>query len=254
MPDHYQTLGIDRSASPEEIKRAYRRLASQHHPDKGGDKTRFQQIQQAYSVLSDPTQRAHYDNPGPQFNFQGGPQGFDFQDIFGMFNQRAQHRRNHVRMSIWITLKDAAIGGKRMVTLSSVEGVSAVDISIPQAINDGDNVQYQGIGPSGSDLVVTFRIQPDPGWSREALDLTKEQKISIWDLIIGGEIATENIYGEEIIVNIPPRTQPGALLRLRGKGMRDSHGRQGDFYLRVSARIPEFINPVIVDCIQKHRQ
>ena len=76
MQDYYQILGVDRSATDEDIKRAYRRLASQHHPDKGGDKERFQEIQQAYSVLSDPSQRQLYDNPGIRINRGPGP-GFD---------------------------------------------------------------------------------------------------------------------------------------------------------------------------------
>jgi DnaJ-class molecular chaperone len=77
--DHYSTLGVDRNASPEDIKRAYRKLASQHHPDKGGDKTRFQDIQVAYDTLSNPDKRSQYDNPMPQgFHQHGGmPPGFD---------------------------------------------------------------------------------------------------------------------------------------------------------------------------------
>ena len=90
--DHYQTLGVAKNATPDEIKKAYRKLASQHHPDRGGDTARFQTIQAAYDTLSDPQKRAQYDNPPPQFNgFNPQQNGFDFHfgsgfpDIFGQF-------------------------------------------------------------------------------------------------------------------------------------------------------------------------
>jgi DnaJ-class molecular chaperone len=81
MTNCYQTLGVDRNASPEEIKRAYRKLASQHHPDKGGDKNKFQEIEAAYRTLSDPQQRAMHDNPQQPFSGPGG-QNFNFESIF----------------------------------------------------------------------------------------------------------------------------------------------------------------------------
>ena len=80
MTNHYNTLGVDRNSSPDEIKKAYRKLASQHHPDKGGDTATFQNIQTAYDILSDPQKRQHYDNPQPQGfgGFSGSPGGFQF--------------------------------------------------------------------------------------------------------------------------------------------------------------------------------
>ena len=89
MSNHYETLGVSKSATPEEIKRAYRKLASQHHPDKGGDTAKFQQVEEAYRVLSDPAQRQQYDNPQPQggfnFNFNNSGVPPEMQDIFRNF-------------------------------------------------------------------------------------------------------------------------------------------------------------------------
>ena len=186
MSDHYATLGVARNASQDEIKRAFRKLASQHHPDKGGDTGRFQQIQAAYDVLGDVAKRQQYDSPNPfgphqGFNFKcGGPGGFNFNDMFEMFGQRRGpnqefQRRSHVRMSLWIRLTDVATGGRRPVAL----GNHTVEIDIPPGINDGHNVQYGGIGPNGQDLVVQFRVQPDPRWARDALNLITDDQLLV---------------------------------------------------------------------------
>ena len=90
MTNHYQTLGVERTASAEDIKRAYRKLAGQHHPDRGGDTAKFQTIQAAYDVLGDQGKRQQYDNPAPQFS-GGAP--FDFDNIFNMFGARFQQEQ-----------------------------------------------------------------------------------------------------------------------------------------------------------------
>ena len=144
MSDHYATLGVPRTATPDEIKRAFRRLASQHHPDKGGDTRKFQEIQAAYDTLGDAVKRADYDNPRPQFSgFPGGAQ-FNMNDIFGqMFGQGfGQQRRqpNFVRMTLWIRLHDVAQGGNRPVAIGTAQGQQTIEVEIPLGINDGDSV------------------------------------------------------------------------------------------------------------------
>jgi DnaJ-class molecular chaperone len=238
VPDHYQTLGVDRTASAEDIKRAYRRLASQHHPDKGGDKTRFQEIQQAYAVLSDPAQRQVYDRPQPEFQFGPGVNfGFNFEDVFGMFNQQRQAQARVLRLSVWITLRDVAAGERRMVSLATATGAHTVEIDIPQAINDGDSVRYLGIGPGGTDIVTQFRIQPHPRWQRAGLNLTVDQEVSIWDMIDGGTVEVEDVLGNRIAVSVPADSRPGALLRLRHRGLADGGGNQGDMLVRIQPSI-----------------
>lgn len=259
MADHYATLGVAKTATPDEIKRAFRKLASQHHPDKGGDTKKFQEIQAAYDVLGDAAKRQAYDNPQPQgfnFNFTGQPGGVNINDIFGqMFGgQFQQHpRRNHVRMSLWISQQDAARGGTRTISIGTNQGNQTVAVAIPQGVDDGDNVQYTGLAPGGQDLVISFRLQPDSRWKRQGLDLHTERKISVWDLIVGADIELETIYGNTISLRIPPSTQPGQILRARGHGVRNQAGQQGDFMIYLTPEIPKDIDPNLLDAIQKYR-
>jgi len=256
MMNPYQTLGVDRNATADEIKQAYRRLASQHHPDRGGDKARFQDIQAAYDTLTDPQRRAAFDNP--QHNFGGfASAGFDFNDLFSMFGQgfqqQARKTAGHVRLTLWISLQDVAQGGSRTVNLGTTAGTTTVAIDIPLGINDGDNVQYAGIGPGGTDLVVQFRVHPHQQWERHGLNLIIDQKIPIWDLILGGDFKLTSILNSELSATVPAGTQPGTLLRLRGQGLRDRAGNQGDVFVRVATYVPPNIAPEIVDAIKKYR-
>ena len=259
MTDHYSTLGVAKTASADEIKRAYRRLASQHHPDKGGDVKKFQEIEQAYRVLSDPQQRQAYDNPSPFGNF--GPQGadgfspFDFDSIFDIFGTKFQQPRRpqYARMTLWISLQDSATGGKRTVSVGTHQGTQAVEIEIPLGIDDGDTVQYPKLAPGGLDLVITFRIHPNHTWQRNGLNLIKEQTIDIWDLILGKEINIQDILGTQLLLNIPPRTQPNTVLRMRGCGMPNRHGQRGDLLIQVQARIPDTIPDAIIQSIEQNR-
>ena len=265
MSDYYSTLGVGRDASLDEIKRAYRRAASQHHPDKGGSKEQFQKIQEAYDTLGDEQKRAQYDNPGSQFgpggvhgfpggfHFNFGPGGFNFNDIFGQFHRQHQQQRSMMRMSLWIRLHDVAVGGRRPVSVASPQGTATVEIEIPQGINDGDTIRYHGIAPGGHDLAVQFRIHPDPYWQRDGLNLIKDANISVWDLILGKQHEFSDITGQDLTVTIPPRTQPRTMLRVRGRGLRDGQGQAGDLLIRVNAQIPDVIDPEIIAAIQKHR-
>jgi DnaJ-class molecular chaperone len=258
--DHYATLGVAPTATADEIKRAFRRLASQHHPDKGGDTGKFQQIQAAYDTLGDEARRRAYDNPQPQFSgFPGGAQ-FNMGDIFSqMFGQHmagaaAQHpRRNHMRMSLWITLRDVATGGRRQVALGSAQGQSTIEIDIPRGINDGDMVQYQGIAPGGQDLVIEFRVQPHPQFRRDELNLTTEHRAGVWDMILGGDTEVVNIEGSKLVITIPPLTANGTTLRLRHRGIQDRHGNQGDLFVKLQAQLPESIAPELAEAIRQHR-
>ena len=258
MADHYTTLGVAKTATADEIKRAFRKLASQHHPDKGGDTQKFQEIQAAYDTLGNAEKRAAYDNPRPQhqhFNFQdfGGGQ---FNDIFsqmfgGGFGQPP--RRNHVRVTLWISLQDVATGGARAVSLGTATGANTVEINIPTGIDDGDNVQYPGIGPGGSDLVVTFRVKPDSQWQRQGLNLIQDQRVLVWDLILGGVVLVTDILGNQLQITIPPGTQPGTMLRARNRGISNSKGATGDMFVRVHAILPTKIAPEIEQAIRNHR-
>jgi len=261
MKNYYETLGVSRDAGADEIKRAYRRLASQHHPDKGGDKNKFQEIEEAYRVLSDPQQRAMHDNPGfgrnPGFGFQSG--GFDFDTIFDIFGAKFQHpyqqqrRAQHAIMTLWVTLRDIAQGGRKTVSVGTAQGNSTIEIEIPPGINDGDSIQYGGIGPGGLDLVITYRIHPDPRWTRNGLTLQTDETVSVWDLILGTELPIRDMLGNTLSLTVGAGTQPGTVLRLRGRGLTDRTGRTGDLLVRVQARIPESIPQELLDHITQIR-
>jgi molecular chaperone DnaJ len=248
MTDYYAALGVPKTATADEIKLAFRRLAGTHHPDRGGDTKKFQAIQEAYATLGDEQKRADYDNPRPQFSgfqgFHGQPGGVNINEIFGqMFGHgfAQQARRNHVRMSLWISLLDVATGGKRTVSLGTQQGTSTVEIDVPQGIMDGDNVQYEGIGPGGADLVIQFRVHPNSQWQRQDLNLITERTIGLWDLILGADLEMQTITGRTLTAKIPPKTQPGTSLRLKGQGLTNRNGQ---------VQIPDAIAPEVIAAIQ----
>jgi DnaJ-class molecular chaperone len=255
MADYYSTLGIKRDASQDEIKRAYRKLASQHHPDKGGDTARFQEIQTAYDTLSDPQKRAMHDNPmSGGFGRGNGPQ-FDFNTIFDMFGARFGQAhtqpRSHARMSLWIGLADLVSGGSKLVSVGTQSGTQTIEIEIPKGIEDGDTVQYQGLAPGGQDLVITFRIQPNSQWQKNGNNLGTEVAASFWELICGGKVLITDLKGSQLEITIPPRTQPGTILRMRGRGLPNRLGQSGDMLVKVNGKMPTAISPELITAIEK---
>ena len=254
MTDYYSTLGVARTASADEIKKAYRKLASQHHPDKGGDTRKFQEIQAAYETLGDEKKRAGYNNPQPQMPHGPGGfhQGFDFNEIFNMFGAKFQQpqQRGHARMTLWINIKDVANPGPRVVAMGTNTGTHNIEITVPNGIQDGDNVQFSGLGPGGQDLVITFRIHPDSVWQRTDNNVTVEHTTSVWKLIAGGTTTMADIRGNRIELGIPSKTQPGSLLRARGRGFPDRNGNIGDMLVRIQAEIPVKISEELLAAIQ----
>ena len=263
MKDYYKILGVSKNATAEEIKKAYRRLASQHHPDKGGDKEKFQEIQQAYNTLSDPQLRQEHDNPRQSFNFTRGSPGFNLDEIFNMFGADFRNTQRHgavARLSLWIDLEDVIKGGPRSVALQVGNHVNSIEIDIPMGIQDGDTIRYPGLSPDGNDLVIHYRIKPNARFQREDRNLICQQEVDIWDLVLGCEIMINDATGATLALTVPPKTQPGSLLRIRGRGIpasslpgRASNLPTGDLLVRVQARIPNNIDPEIIDVIRRKR-
>jgi curved DNA-binding protein len=265
MKSYYDVLGIDRQATPDAIKRAYRQKASLYHPDKeGGSKTKFQEVEEAYRTLSDPSKRQQYDNPspfgpgGPGFSgFGRHDTPFDIDAIFSMFGARfhggGPQMQRRAQMSLWITLQDVAQGGPRTVTVGTQHGTQAVEIEIPRGINDGDSVQYGSIGPGGADLIVTYRVHPSPKYQRQGQNLITEFAVNIWDLILGADVPIADILGNQLQLKIEPGTQPGTMLRLRGRGLPHRSEPTGDLIVRVQATIPDTIDPELRALIEQKR-
>jgi curved DNA-binding protein len=263
MPDHYATLGVARTADDDEIKRAFRKLAMKHHPDRGGDQVQFQQINEAYSVLSDPARRREYDNPQKRvhINVNGHPHSgqspFDFNDIFEVFGARfnqPQRQQPMARMTLWISLADVAQGGERIVSVGTPQGQSNIEINIPSGIMDGESVRYPELAPGKIDLVITYRIRPDQVWTRQGDNVSSEVSVSVWDLILGGQITLKTLQNTDIVVVIPPNTQPGTTMRVRGHGLlRKNTSERGDIMVRVQGRLPDNISDDLLEHIRKTR-
>ena len=263
MIDHYSTLGVGKNANADDIKKAYRKLAGKHHPDKGGDTATFQKIEEAYRILSDPTQRQQYDNPMPQGNpfggFPGGAGGFNFNfnndinDLFGqMFKQHNARRPNtpHVfRTQVHITLEQAYHGDSQNLQLQTPHGNHAITIEIPKGVNHGSQIRYDNVIPSAV-LVVEFIIQNHLKFERRGNDLYCTQSVSVLDLIVGTDIEFTTFSGKKLMVTVPPRTQPHMHLKIAKEGMPiQSTSIYGDQIILIKPILPDIIDREITDSI-----
>jgi len=259
--DYYAVLGVNKNSTSDEIKKAYRKLASQHHPDKGGDTTKFQEIQTAYDTLSDPKKRAIYDNPQPQ-GFPGGftfhAEGFDINDLFGqIFNQKNQNfggsRKQIYRTKVDVSLHEAYTGTNKILELNTITGKKVIDIKIPRGVNNHDQMRFDNVLDSAI-LVIEFNILPDLRFDRKGNDLYCNHKIDVLDLITGTNFNFKTISGKEIQVHIKPKTQPFQSIRLSGLGMPINNSNiYGDQYLLLKPYIPDIIDNEIVDSILRSR-
>jgi DnaJ-class molecular chaperone len=265
--DHYATLGIKKTASPDEIKKAFRRLASQHHPDKGGDTAKFQKVQEAYAVLSDPDKRVQYDNPQPQGMPPGfGARGFNFNgDINDLFSQIFegggrgnpfnfhQNHRQILRTQVQISLQQAYTGHNQVLKLNTNIGNKVINIEIPPGVKTGDQVKYENILDNAT-LLVEFVVLPDLKFDRRGQDLYSNHPISVLDLITGTTFEFDTISGKTVQVYVPPKTQPFMQLKLTGHGMPIPNSDQlGDQLILIKPFIPDNIHEEIVNSINQYK-
>jgi DnaJ-class molecular chaperone len=262
--DHYSTLGVAKNAAPDEIKKAYRKLASQHHPDKGGDKAKFQDIQVAYDTLSDPNKRQQYDNPAPQgFHQQGGvPPGFEhiFSQMFGggnpfdPFNQRRQQPQQQVfRTTINITLQQAYHGGEQILKLQTPTNTHAVTIQVPKGIQNGNQMKIDNV-LDGASLIVDFRVEPHLKYDRQGNDLICNHPISVFDLIVGTTFEFTTLSGKTLEVTVKPKTQPHIQLKLSGQGMPIYNTSAfGDQIILLKPFIPDIIDEQVINSILQQK-
>ena len=272
MRDYYEILGVNRGATSEEIKKAYRKLAVQYHPDKNpGDKAaeeKFKEASNAYSVLSDPEKRRMYDTRGHagvhDMGFEGyrntddvfrhinlddifGRGGFGgfgdaFGDAFGQRRTTAPPRGRDIRMNVSIPFEDTVLGSKKEV---NVQG-KRLTLTIPPGIQDGNTLRIQGHGESlgsgiSGDLLVTVSVQPHPTLTREGADLLTDAKISMATAALGGSVRIQTLTGN-VDLKIPSGSQPGQQFRLRGRGGVDASGRKGDLRVRLVVEIPKSLS------------
>lgn len=265
--DHYNALGVDKNATLEEIKKAYRKLASQNHPDKGGDTAMFQKIQEAYDTLSDPNKRMQYDNPmnqgfqgthqgfpgGFNFNFNGG--GIDINDIFGQFfnQQNMRTHRQIFRTAVPISLKEAYTGGNKILDLNTQTGKKIIDVKIPPGVNNGDQIRYDNVIDNAS-LIIEFSVMPDLKYERRGNDLYCNVSISVLDLIVGTNIEFTTLSSKTLQVSVKPKTQPYSNIKIAGHGMPIANTNlYGDQYLLIKTYIPDNIHKDIIDSILRNK-
>lgn len=260
--DHYSTLGVSRSATPDQIKKAYRKLASTHHPDKGGDKGKFQEIQAAYEILSDPAKRQEFDNPAPQhrsgfpggFNF--GSSGNPFADLGEVFRHHARQQaaqQQMYRTAVWITLEQVYSGGEQALQLQSLTGIHNVKVAIPKGIPDGGQVRCDNI-IGDAILIVEFRVHPHLKYDRSGHDLSCNHPISVLDLIVGTSFEFTSLSGKTLEVTVPPMTQPHMQLKLAGHGLPIPNTMvYGDQIILLKPFIPAIIDQSILNSILTSR-
>jgi DnaJ-class molecular chaperone len=258
MNDYYSILGVPKGAPSDEIKKAYRRMASQHHPDKGGDTEKFQQIEEAYRVLSDDQKRAEYDTPQQQFQDPFGPfmnqQGFDsifkhFGNQFGdMFGGGPRNRNRTLNLQTTISLEEAFYGKELIANVTLPSGKEQIiNVKIPAGIQDNTVLRLSGMGedtfqnsPRG-DIHLTITIAEHPLFHRQGDDLIQEMTMPIWFGILGETVKVTTLDKKEYEMKINPGTQFGQTLSIQSAGMPNMQNPlfRGRLLIRVKFTIPD---------------
>ena len=262
MKDYFNTLGVAAGASNDEIKKAYKKLAMTHHPDRGGDQAKFQEIQEAYDTLSDPQKRAQWEQQrhfGNQqhhsFNFGFGA---DINDIFRQFTGgaspfggfRQQPKNRDIRMGIEIDLAATLEKQMQHINVKHTNGtVKTVEIEIPRGIQTGMQMRFPGQGdhthqefPAG-DLYVDFRVRPNSDFRVSGINLTKTISLNCIDAILGTQISVAGLDGTQFDITVPPATQNQTKFRVSQHGLWDiNQPIRGDLYFEVSIYIPDVVS------------
>ncbi len=294
--DYYQTLGVPRTASADEIKKAYRKLARKYHPDvnrNSGAEERFKELSEAYEVLGDAGKRARYDalgadwrggqdfRPPPgqgapfEFRFRRGgdaragrmpPTAFSdfFESLFGGgFEADAESegwpgeasgwamRGDDHEAAIDVSLEESFNGGRKTVSLQTAtmapdgrirRGVKTLTVTIPRGVIDGQRVRLRGQGGEGpgggdaGDLYLRVRLLPHPVYRVAGHDLEMDLAVTPWEAALGARVEMETLGGKATVV-LPPGTQSGQRLRIRGQGLPEGN-RHGDLYARIQVKVP----------------
>jgi curved DNA-binding protein len=260
MTDAYQTLGVGKNATEAEIKKAYRAMASKHHPDKGGDTAKFQEIQSAYETLTDPVKRQQHDNPNPfgnqsshfEYHFGGGGDVNDifsqfFQQGFGHRQQQRQPRRNKdLRINLQVTLASTLSDQIKTVSVQTTKGDRFnVDVNIPRGVGHGTTIKYANQGDNmfetltRGDLYVIINVLADERFEVHGFNLVANLEINSIEAMLGVDREVTGLDDRVFLVKIPPATQYGAKFGLQGQGIyRMSTDYRGDLIVNVIINTP----------------
>ena len=269
--DLYLILGVKKSDDAAAVKKQYRKLARELHPDKTkGDKKleeKFKSVSEAYEVLSDDKKRAEYDEMREAFkggripqggpNFGGGFQGADFSDLFGgggsqdifgtIFGAGHGPRRGQdLAATTTISFRDSIFGTELDLKLAPQGGkANSVTTRIPGGINDGAKIKLKGRGGNGpagpGDLFVTVNVVKHPVFSRNELNLLMSLPVTFTEAALGADIKVPTIDGDEVTVRIAPGTPSGRTLRVKSRGVKTARGT-GDLLITVEVQVPQRVD------------
>jgi DnaJ-class molecular chaperone len=278
--DYYSTLGVGKNATDDDIKKAYRKLAMKHHPDRGGDESTFKKISEAYDILSDPQKKQIVDlggdpknqnkgnsfNQGPfEFHFNTGsvPPGMD--DIFGRFGfgsgfgRQPMQKNKTLSISVDITLEDV-LSGKDINAEITIPGASKrkmINIAIPAGIEHGQQIRYEGMGDDAirelrpGDLIVSVNVQQHRLFRREHSDIIIEKVVTVWDAIIGSSLDIGTLDGKMLTINVPQGTKHGTILSCRGEGLPIMRSRnRGNLLIMIKVDMPTNLSTSQLDKVK----
>lgn len=265
MKNYFDILGIDKNADQDTIKKAYRKLAMQYHPDRGGDQNKFQEVQEAYDILSDPDKRAEWEfgqqrpsrNPFNEFNFNFGNSDFDFDDFldrsrehhFG-FN-RGQYKKTKknktLRVSLDLDLNSTLQSQTKYISVKHLNGQrETVSVQIPRGVKDQQQLKITGAGdasiktvPAG-DLHVIINITDTHGFIVDNINLTKKVQIDCFDAMTGAIIKVDGLENKQFEWNVPPGAISGTKFRIPKQGLWDLNSPiRGDILLELIITVPK---------------
>ncbi|TYT76209.1 DnaJ C-terminal domain-containing protein [Desulfobotulus mexicanus] len=274
--DYYKILGVDRKASTEEIKKAYRKLAVKHHPDKNPDdpgaEATFKKISEAYAVLSDPEKRQQYDMYGSagfqqRYSQEDIFRNFDFSDVFREFGfggsgftsffgsgrnggTRFHHTPAKGQDRVYqlpLTLREMAEGAQKTLSFSIQGKNEQLQVRIPKGMLPGKKIRLTGKGnpsPTGGppgDLYIQSSLIPDPVFRHEDQDLFIDHHIGLTDVLLGTRIRVPTLDGKELEINISPGTQHKTRMRIPNRGLPQMQNpdQKGDLYINIIVRMPK---------------
>jgi curved DNA-binding protein len=271
--DYYETLGVPRDATGEQIRSAYRKLARRYHPDinkDDGAEERFKKVAEAYEVLSDPEKRERYDRLGANwrhgddvsgaagFNgsragpspgdirFEFGDTGFSdfFESLFGAGTGGAgvRIRGGDQEATIELSLEEAVAGGRMQFSLDDGRSFT---VDVPAGVREGQRIRLAGRGGAGigdapaGDLFLRVRFRANRRFRRDGDDLLVDLPVTPWEAALGATVEVHTLGGDTTSVRLPPGSSSGRRLRLRGKGMPARGGGSGDLYAVVQIMVPK---------------